>query len=110
MENLYQQSGGALCLKPEYKTELLSLCTTVFEYFSAFFTLGKTLSDASVDLQADPKKCMELVEQIRIKDKACQGFKVVVDMKEEIDSDSEDVDIEDVSDESWEHISAEEAE
>lgn len=109
MENLYQQSGGALSLKPEYKTELLSLCTHIFEYFSVSFTLLKKLPGTNVDLLADSEQCIELVEQIRLRDKACQGFKVVVDMKEESDSDSEEADIEDVSDEGWEHISAEEA-
>ena len=108
MENLYQQSGGALTLKSEYKIELLCLCTTILEYFSAFFAFGKNITDNGEDLQMNLKRCEELAEKIRAKDMACQVFRVVVDMKEDSDSDSEEADIEDISDESWEHVDIEE--
>jgi hypothetical protein len=107
MENLYQQSGGALSLKPEYKIELLSLCTTILEYFSASFTLARKIADSSGDLQTKFQRCEELAEKIRAEDKACQSFRIVIDMRKDSDSDSEEADIEDVSDESWEHVGIE---
>lgn len=106
MENLYQQSGGALSLKSEYKDELFSLCSTILEYFSAFFALNDKIYEDHEDLPTKSKRCEELAETIRAKDKACKGFRVVVDMKEESDndSDSEEAEIDDLSDGSWDHV------
>jgi len=108
MENLYQQSGGALSLKPEYKIELLSLCTTILEYFSASFAIAKKTAYRIEDEQTNLKIFEELMAKIRAKDKACQGFMVVVDIKEDSGIDSEELDVGHMSDESWEHVGIEE--
>ena len=72
MENLYQQTGTALSLKPDYESTLLSLCSTILEYFAASFALGRALS--SLDNVTETKKkdfvdtCEQLIESIREKD------------------------------------------
>ncbi len=108
MENLYQQSGGALSLKPEYRSALISLCSTILEYFAAAFELAHTECTRENGSEEELQKCTFLVELIRQKDAACQGFKVVVDTKEESsyesESESEEVEVEDVSDADWERI------
>ncbi|KAE8441461.1 hypothetical protein EG329_004954 [Mollisiaceae sp. DMI_Dod_QoI] len=108
MENLYQQSGGALSLKPEYRSALISLCSTILEYFAAAFELAHTEGTRENGSEEELQKCTFLVELIRQKDAACQGFKVVVDTKEESsdesESESEEVEVEDVSDADWERI------
>ncbi|CZR50235.1 uncharacterized protein PAC_00107 [Phialocephala subalpina] len=126
MENLYQQSGGALSLKPEYRAALISLCSDILTYFATAFAyaehelnpkeqerelgevrdLLKPLSLAEGGWQGSLQKCGFLVELIKQKDIACQGFKVVVDTKEESsdESESDEADVEDVSDEDWERI------
>lgn len=126
MENLYQQSGGALSLKPEYRSALLSLCSDILQYFATAFAyaedevnprgpereLGEVrVSSMPVSLaeggwQGSLQRCGFLVELIKQKDIVCQGFKVVVDTKAESSDESEsgEADIEDVSDEDWERI------
>jgi hypothetical protein len=107
MENLYQQSGNALSLKLEYQSALLSLCTTILGYFAVAFALGRALS--SLDNTTALKNsefadiCERLMEEIRVKDRACHGFRVVVEAKEKSETESE-AEIEDVSDDSWEDI------
>jgi hypothetical protein len=54
------------------------------------------------------KRCGELINEIKKMDRECQGFRVLVDTvrEESSDSGSEDVGIEDVSDEGWEVVDA----
>jgi hypothetical protein len=114
MENLYHQTSGALSLslKPEYQSSLLALCTTVLQFFATSFELGRKLSQINIggkhgeeDLM---KTCGELVNDIKKIDHECQGFRVVVDTVREESGDSSDgdIEIEDVSDESWEVVNA----
>jgi len=107
MENLYQQSGSALSLKPEYQSALLSLCSTIFEYFAVSFTLGRAsmkFDKTDEEMAALIRSSEQLMETIKGKDKASQGFRVIVEAKEESESDSE-AEFEDVSDDGWEEIS-----
>lgn len=103
MENFCQQPGGALALKPEYDSELIFLCTTILEYFSAFFSIEKNIT-GNGDLQANLKRCKQLAEKIRAMDKACQRFMAGVDMNAARESVSEEAGIEDMSDEGWVHV------
>jgi hypothetical protein len=106
MENLYQQSGSALSLKHEYQSALLSLCTTLLEYFALSFKLGRAMAGSdsmTEEMQGLINACGQLVETVRDKDMACQSFGVVVEAKMESDSESEG-EIEDVSDDSWEEV------
>jgi hypothetical protein len=106
MENLYQQSGSALSLKPEYESALLSLCSTVLEYFALSFNLGQAMAGSdsmTEEIQGLINACGQLTEAVRDKDMACQSFRVVVEAKMESDSESEG-EIEDVSDNSWEEV------
>jgi hypothetical protein len=112
MENLYHQTGGALSLslKPEYKSSLVALCTTVLQFFATSFELGRKLSQINIGRKHGEedlvKRCDELVKEIKKMDRECQGFRVLVDTvrEESNDSGSEDVGIEDVSDEGWEVV------
>jgi hypothetical protein len=106
MENLYQQSGSALSLKHEYQSALLSLCTTLLEYFALSFKLGRAMAGSdsmTEEMQGLINACGQLIETVRDKDMACQSFRVVVEAKMESDSESEGG-IEDVSDDSWEEV------
>ncbi|KAH6691190.1 hypothetical protein BKA61DRAFT_663282 [Leptodontidium sp. MPI-SDFR-AT-0119] len=129
MENLYQQSitsgtNTTLSLKPEYQSSLLSLCSSILEWFAASYGIGKiVVGVGSGDLagvgalailgELDEKMrvCGELMKVVREKNRGCQIFRVEVDVNEEdggdgesegVDTDMEDV--EDVSDASWEEI------
>lgn len=53
--------------------------------------------------QAFVDACEQLVETIRERDRTCQSFQVVVEAKEESESEPE-AEIEDVSDDSWEEV------
>jgi hypothetical protein len=106
MENLYQQSVSGLSLKQEYQSELLSLCTTLLEYFALSFKLGRAMdgSDSMAEeIQGLINACGQLTDTVRDKDKACQDFRVVVETKMESESESER-EIEDLSDDSWEEV------
>ena len=106
MENLYQQSGSALSLKDEYQSALLSLCSTLLEYFALSFKLGRAVAGSdsmTEEIQGLINACGQLIETVRDKDMACQSFRVVVEAKMESDSESEG-EIEDVSDDSWEEV------
>jgi hypothetical protein len=105
MENLYQQSGSPLSLKPEYQSALLSLSSTVLEYFASAFTLGRSLMNPYHGNKYQTplvESCEKLMATIKEKDRACQGFRVVVEVKESA-SESE-AEVEDMSDDSWEEI------
>ena len=114
MENLYHQTGSALSLslKPEYQSSLVSLCTTVLQFFATSFELGRKLSQINIDGKHGEeqlvKRCDELVNEIKKMDRQCQGFRVLANTvrEESGDSGSEDVVIEDVSDEGWEVVDA----
>jgi len=104
MENLYQQSGSALSLKPEYQAALLSLCSTILEYFASSFKVQLRCFNGSVmpKLKEDRiEVCRQLMDVVKEKDKACQGFRVLVEAKEDIET---EVNFEDVSDDSWEEV------
>jgi hypothetical protein len=106
MENLYQQSGSALSLKHEYRSALVSLCTTILEYFALSFKLGRAMAGSNSmtgEMQRLINACGQLIETVRDKDMACQSFRVVVEAKMENDSESEG-EVEDVSDDSWEEV------
>jgi hypothetical protein len=106
MENLYQQSGSALSLKHEYQSALVSLCITILEYFTLSFKLGRAMAasdSVTGEIQGLTNACAQLIETVRVKDMACQSFRVVVEAKAESDSESEG-EIEDVRDESWEEV------
>ncbi|KAN0122065.1 hypothetical protein V8E51_000391 [Hyaloscypha variabilis] len=111
MENLYHQSGSAFSLKPEYQSSLISLCSTILEYFSASILLGRIiypfnwLCSTPAELQGRVEVCEVLMKTIREKDQACQRFQVVVEAKEESRAESE-TEIDAFSDESWEEIHA----
>jgi hypothetical protein len=101
MENLYQQSGSSLSLKPGYQSALLSLCSTLLEYFAVSFTLGRAMTDFSSTIEDNQEfidACKQLMGTIKEKDRECQGFRVVVEA-EENESESE-AEVEDVSDDS----------
>lgn len=106
MENLYQRSSSALSLKPEYQSALLSLCSTILEYFAVSFTLRRAsmkFGKTDEEMAALIKSSEQLMGTIKVKDKASQGFRVVVEAKGESESESE-AEFEDVSDDSWEEI------
>lgn len=128
MENLYQQSGGALSLKLEYRMVLISLCSSMLEYFARAIEYADTEIHELESLEHGPvgtgtdktleqtffwmqggrergmQKCAFLVETIRQKDAASGAFRVVVETTEAVTSDDSDVEVEDVSDEDWERI------
>lgn len=111
MENLYQKSGSALSLKPAYESALLSLCSKILEYFAVSITLAReTRENPKYEHTSEEKQrfvdvCEQLVRTIREMDGECQGFRVVVEAREESRSPSE-TEIEDVSDDSWEEVGA----
>lgn len=103
MENLYQNTTSTLSLKPEYCSALISLCSTILEYFAT--AIQHVEIESGFEDEEVYQKCEFLVEVIRKKDAACQGFRVLVDTVEiGEESESEDAGIEDVSDEDWERI------
>jgi hypothetical protein len=137
MENLYQQSGGALSLKLEYRLVLISLCSTMLEYFATAIDYanievkeqecagdsqaGAEISEEKLEQIAFRKQngrergmqsCAFLVEKIRQKDAACGGFRVVVETTEQSSSDESEgeIELEDVSDEDWERIEGDDIE
>jgi hypothetical protein len=110
MENLYNQTGGGLSLKPEYQAALMDLCMTILIYFDAALVVAwqlcREFGSALVNgigkggIAGGIQKCGELVKEIKGKDRACQGFRVVVVEQEESDSDSKEAELEYMSDES----------
>lgn len=120
MENLYNQTCSTLTLKPEYQSSLLSLCVTILEWFSQAFIVSKGLGEVHPSLvvygsptkevvRNSEKRCGELLDEIRTKDRACQGFRVVCQVEYDLDTETElDAEIEDVSDDSWEMITNDE--
>ncbi|KAK0108890.1 hypothetical protein ONS96_014931 [Cadophora gregata f. sp. sojae] len=124
MENLYQQSitsgtSTTLSLKPEYQSSLLSLCSSILEWFAASYDIGHTVVDVSnsgvagavasallEELDEKVVKCGELMGVIREKNKGCQIFRVEVDVNDDggSEDEGENTDVEDVSDASWEEI------
>jgi hypothetical protein len=68
MENLYQESGSSLSLKPEYQSAILFLCSTILEYFASAFTLGRSLispEDTVENRNALVKGCQNLMKSIK---------------------------------------------
>lgn len=128
MENLYQQSitsgtsnSTTLSLKPEYQSSLLSLCSSILEWFAASYRIGNVVAEVSScdpanigklvvlgELDEKVAQCGELMIVIREKNKGCQVFRVEVDAKDESGNEDDDSDIEDVSDASWEEIGGDE--
>ena len=109
MQNLYHQNES-LTLTPEYRNGLQDLCITILQYFGNALVVARgTRKEESTSVIESRKSCDILIDKIREKDKACQGFHVVVDADEQSDTMSEDAEIEDVSDEGWEVFSAEES-
>ena len=96
MENLYQQSitsgtsnSTTLSLKPEYQSSLLSLCSSILEWFATSYGIGKIVIEASngemagcderaVHRELDEKvvQCAELMSIVREKNKGYQVFRV----------------------------------
>jgi hypothetical protein len=109
MENLYHQNAS-LTLTPEYRNGLQDLCITILQYFGNALVVargnGKEESTSVVECQ---KSCDALIDEIKEKDKACQGFCVMVDADEQSDTESEDTEIQHASDGSWEDLGAEES-
>ena len=128
MENLYQQSitsgtsnSTTLSLKPEYQSSLLSLCSSILEWFAASYRIGNIVVEVSNcdmanvgklavlgELDEKVAQCGELMVAIRKKNMGCQVFRVEVDAKDESGNEDDDSDIEDVSDASWEEIGEDE--
>ncbi|KAL2060233.1 hypothetical protein VTL71DRAFT_9628 [Oculimacula yallundae] len=123
MENLYQQSitsgtNSHLSLKPEYQSTLLSLCTSILEWFASSYGIGgivtgvsngelKEMGALAVELEKKVEGCGALMGIIREKNSRCRIFRVEVDVSEnegDDDSDMADTDVEDASDGSWEEI------
>ncbi|KAI9048340.1 hypothetical protein LZ554_008132 [Drepanopeziza brunnea f. sp. 'monogermtubi'] len=119
MENLYQQASSSgtqtrLSLKPEYQASLLSLCSSILEWFAASYEVGRIIIDASdgywIGADEGAKSCEELMKAIRVKSRECQIFRVEVDAEEEggeswTESDELESDKEDNgSDGSWQEI------
>jgi hypothetical protein len=112
MENLYNQSGGSLSLRPDYQSSLLSLCITILQYFEIALVVARNATNPKESKNGDDavtgmersvlaekiKMCEELVKSIKEKNQSCQGFRVVIETKEESEDES------DVSDEDWEKI------
>lgn len=130
MENLYQQSISSdttttLSLKPEYQSSLLSLCSSILEWFAVSYGIGKIVLGVSNgdlahvgaltilgELDQEMRKCEGLMDVIREKNKGCRIFRVEVDGNEnerEEESDDVDTDVEDVSVGSWEVIDEDDA-
>lgn len=115
MENLYQQSNStnsapnSLHLKQEYESSLIELCVTMLRFFVASFQLGRGLSGVG-DVQEEnlERECEALVQEVMRRDRECQGFRVVVEVREGSNSGmecgGEETEIDDVSDEGWEEI------
>ncbi|KAE9379983.1 hypothetical protein N431DRAFT_552244 [Stipitochalara longipes BDJ] len=123
MENLYQQTNGALLLKPEYRSALISLCSTILEYFAVAFKCAEnelvglveetraredTQNDAFLmrsRYQEELQECAFLVELVKQKDAACQTFRIVVEKKgessseDESESESDKAEMENIGDE-----------
>jgi hypothetical protein len=101
MENLYHQ-GPSLTLTPEYENGLQDLCFAILQYFGNAFivarSIGKELSESGYK---NRERCDVLIEQIKEKDRRCQGFRVIVEADDN-DDESDNTVIEDVSDGSWE--------
>ena len=110
MEDLYQQSHGTLSLTSEYQSSLISLCSTILTYFVRAFQIGRRPVKDGPDvnlLQDDTVGIVDsLVNEIKMKDRACQGSRVVVEAKEDSESENEEAEVEDwsESDDSWEQI------
>lgn len=110
MESLYSRTGGTLSLKDEYQQSLVSLCCAILEYFATVFRLGRLLTCANRNVATESDlfaKCDILVDEVQQMDKECKGFRVMVDTKEDSESESDDG-VEDVSDASWEEIGSSE--
>lgn len=96
MEKLYIQTSDAVSVKPEYQKSLISLCTTMLQFFEAAFELARHITklpdNKSVDLGSNIQelthqemmlqRCEELLGSIKEQDRKCQAFKVVVETKE----------------------------
>ena len=108
MENLYQQSGG-LALTDEYRNGLKDLCITILQYFGHAFEIIRDVGKEELrpGFAKNRERCDKLIDEIKKKDKACQGFRVVIEADEQSDTESEDADIEDVRDGSWELLGME---
>lgn len=115
MENLYQQSITSstlttLSLKPEYQSSLLSLCSSILEWFAASFTVGKLLVGGSEEdlerVEGEIERCKDLTRVVAEKDRGCRIFRVEVDGnvngEEGLETDS------DWSEESWEEVDGDE--
>lgn len=107
MENLYHQNAS-LTLTPEYRNGLQGLCISILQYFgNAIIVVRAAGKEESTSVVESRKNCDVLINEIKEKDKACQGFRVVVDADKESDTESEDTEIEDVGDGSWEVLGTE---
>ena len=105
MENLYTQNPS-LTLRPEYQAALLDLCVTTLTYFDAAFAAGRKAAES---VMSEEQGIVDaLVQEIKGKDEACQNFSVVIEARDECESESEEADVEDVSDESWEQVTGDE--
>jgi len=109
METLYRQSSGSLSLKSEYQAALISLCSTILEYFVSAFKMWGILFERELDslVKLNVREREDLMGRIREMDRGCQGFKVVVDVDVDDDIESEEGEVEDVSDDSdsWDLVS-----
>ena len=107
MENLYHQ-GTSFALTPKYQNDLQDLCVTVLQYFGNAIVVARGAGkEESTLVVGSRKRCDGLIDEVKEKDKACQGFRIVVEADEESSIGSEDSEIEDVSDGNWEVLGTE---
>ncbi|KAH7364706.1 hypothetical protein BKA65DRAFT_143372 [Rhexocercosporidium sp. MPI-PUGE-AT-0058] len=128
MENLYQQSiangtNTTLSLKPEYQSSLLSLCSSILEWFAVSYGIGRIVIGTSSgelagvgalavlgELDEKMRECGVMMGVVTEKNMGCRIFRVEVDVSgeegSEVDGESEDADtdVDGVSDASWEEI------
>ena len=107
MENLYHQNAS-LALTLEYRNGLQDLCVTILQYFGNALVVARNAGkEESTSVVESRQSCNVLIDDIKEKDKACQRFRVVVDADGQ--SDTEDAEIEHVSDGSWEDLGVDES-
>ncbi|KIN03186.1 hypothetical protein OIDMADRAFT_52983 [Oidiodendron maius Zn] len=100
MENLFYQSP-TLTLTDEYQTSLVGLCVTILTYFAHAFMAArihvKDPRDEKEMAIESSRRRNDFFNEVKDHDKACQGFRVIVEAEGKNYSDIEDVEMEGVS-------------
>ena len=100
MENLFYQSPN-LTLTDEYRIGLVDLCVAILTYFAHAFMAArihvKDPKDEKEMAIESIRRRNDLINEVKDHDKACQGFRVIVEAEEESYSDIEDVEMEGLS-------------